>query len=213
MASGTAHPLEERSPTLWCQAREHLVPTLLCGMPMVASYNGVRCIRRRVCCLLALGVLVGTLVSCGYTLVGAPPDTPGHRLSLAIVPFTNQTREPDLERLTTTALRQSILQSQIFSSDEASSRRLQGAIRRLRSFPLSFDQNDNVLQYRIEADFHIRLVEAATQGPTIEQDITAWADYLVSATTTGTVVTPGAVREDVVADRKSTRLNSSHLGI
>jgi len=144
-------------------------------------------------------MLVGTLASCGYTLVSAPPDTPGHRLPLAIVPFTNQTREPDLERLTTAALRQSILQSQIFSSasDEVSVRRLQGAIRRLRSFPLSFDQNDAVLQYRIEADFHIRLVEASTQRPTLEQDITAWAEYLVSAT--GTVLTPGAVREDIVA--------------
>ena len=168
---------------------------------MVTSYNGLRCIRRRVRCLLALGVLVGTLASCGYTLVSAPPDTPGHRLPLAVVPFTNQTREPDLERLTTAALRQSILQSQIFSSasDGPSVRRLQGAIRRLSSIPLSFDQNDSVLQYRIEADFHIRLVEASTQRPTLEQDITAWAEYLVSASTTGTVLTPGAVREDVVA--------------
>jgi len=166
---------------------------------MVTSYNGLRCIRQRVRCLLALGMLVGMLASCGYTLVGAPPDTPGHQLPLAIVPFTNQTREPDLERLMTAALRQSILQSQIFSSasDGPSVRRLQGAIRRLRSIPLSFDQNDSVLQYRIEADFHIRLVEASTQRPALEQDITAWAEYLVSAT--GTVLTPGAVREDVVA--------------
>ena len=155
---------------------------------MVTSYKCV-------CCLLALGMLVGTLASCGYTLVGAPPDTPGHRLPLAIAPFTNQTREPDLERLTTAALRQSILQSHIFSSasDGASSRRLQGAIRRFRSFPLSFDQNDSVLQYRIEVDFHIRLVEAAAQRPTLEQDITAWAEYLVSMATTD------RVREDVVA--------------
>lgn len=163
---------------------------------MITSYADRRYIRKRVCCFLALGVLMGTLASCGYTLVGAPPDTPGHRLPLAIVPFTNQTREPDLERLTTAALRQTILQSQIFSSaaDGISARRLQGAIRRFRSYPLSFDQNDNVLQYRIEADFHIRLVEASTQRPTLEQDISAWAEYLVSMATT-----TDRVREDVVA--------------
>lgn len=162
---------------------------------MITSYDGLRCICRRVRWLLALGPLIGTLASCGYTLVGVPPDTPGHQLTLTIVPFTNQTREPDLERLTTAALRQSILQSQIFSSvsDGAAARRLQGAIRRFRSLPLSFDQNDNVLQYRIEADFHIRLVEASTQRPTFEQDITAWAEYLVSMATTD------RVREDVVA--------------
>lgn len=162
---------------------------------MLTSHDGLRCRRQSIRCLLALGMLVGTLASCGYTLVGAPPDTPGQRLPLAIVPFTNQTREPDLERLTTAALRQTILQSQFFSSasDGASVRRLQGAIRRFRSYPLSFDQHDNVLQYRIEADFHIRLVEGSTQRPTLEQDITAWAEYLVS------VATIDRVREDVVA--------------
>ena len=162
---------------------------------MATSYDGRRCMRQRVRCLLALGMLVGMLASCGYTLVGVPPDTPGHRLPLAIVPFINQTREPDLERLTTAALRQTILQSQMFSSasDGTSARRLQGAIRRFRSSPLSFDQNDNVLQYRIEADFHIRLVEASTQRPTLEQDISAWADYLVSMAMTD------RLREDVVA--------------
>ena len=163
---------------------------------MVTFYDGLRYIRQRVRYLLALAMLVGTLASCGYTLVGAPPDTPGHRLPLAIAPFINQTREPDLERLTTAALRQTILQSQLFSSasDGASARRLQGAIRRFRSYPLSFDQNDTVLQYRIEADFHIRLVEASTQRPTLEQDITAWAEYLVSMATA-----TDRVREDVVA--------------
>ena len=162
---------------------------------MRPSHDSLRCRRKGMRCLLALGMLVGMLASCGYTLVGAPPDTPGHRLPLAIAPFTNQTREPDLERLTTAVLRQTILQSPFFSSvsDGASVRRLQGAIRRFRSSPLSFDQNDNVLQYRIEADFHIRLVDVSTQRPTLEQDITAWAEYLVSIATTD------RVREDVVA--------------
>jgi len=84
----------------------------------------------------------------------------------------------------------------MFSSatDGTSARRLQGAIRRLRIAALAFDQNDQVLQYRIEADFHIRLVEASTQRPALEQDITAWAEYLVSMATTA-----DRVREDVTA--------------
>ena len=79
--------------------------------------------------LLALGMLIGSLVGCGYTLVGAPSDTPGKRLPLNILPFTNQTREPDLERLTTAALRHAIVQSQmfVFTADGASVTRLQGA--------------------------------------------------------------------------------------
>jgi len=100
-----------------------------------------------------------------------------------------------LERLTTAALRQTIVQSQFFPSvsDGALGHRLQGTIRRFRSYPLAFDHNDNVLQYRLEADFHIRLVAVSTQRPTFEQDITAWAEYLVATATTD------RVREDVVA--------------
>ena len=162
---------------------------------MVPSYNGLRCIRRRVRCLLALGMLGGTLASCGYTLVGAPPDTPGHRLPLAIVPFTNQTREPDLERLTTAALRHALVQSQmfIFTADGTAATRLQGAIRRFSSYPLALDAQDNVVQYRIDAAISIRLIEAATQRPLLEQELSSSAVYLVSRSTTD------RVREDVAA--------------
>ena len=160
---------------------------------MVTPHAGLRRIRKSVRYLLTLGMLVGTLASCGYTLVGAPPNTPGNRLPLTILPFTNQTREPDLERLTTAALRHAIVQSQMFAADDTSARRLQGAIRRFRSFPLSLDAQDNVVQYRIEADMHIRLMEAATQRPILEQELSTSAVYLVSRATTD------KVREDVAA--------------
>lgn len=162
---------------------------------MVPSHSGLRRMRKSISDLLTLGVLVGTLASCGYTLVGAPPDTPGKRLSLTILPFTNQTREPDLERLTTAALRHAMVQSQIFSfaADDTSARRLQGAIRRFRSFPLALDAQDNVVQYRLEADMSIRLLEAATQRPILEQELATSAVYLVSRATTD------KVREDVAA--------------
>ena len=144
---------------------------------------------------LTLGVLLGSLVGCGYTLVGAPSDASGKRLPLNILPFTNQTREPDLERLTTAALRQAIVQSQmfVFTADETSATRLQGAIRRFSSYPLALDAQDNVVQYRIDAAIYIRLLEAATQRPLLEQEISSSAVYLVSRSTTD------KVREDVAA--------------
>lgn len=162
---------------------------------MILLCDGLRRILKRMRYLVPLGMLVGMLASCGYTLVGASPDTPGKRLSLAIVPFTNQTREPDLERLTTAALRHAMLQSQFFTSgsEDGAARHLQGAIQRFRSFPLSFDANDNVLQYRIEADIALRLLEASTRRPILEQEILVWAEYLVSRTPAD------RVREDVVA--------------
>ena len=145
--------------------------------------------------LLTLGMLVGSLVGCGYTLVGAPSGTPGERLPLNILPFTNQTREPDLERLTTAALRHAIVQSQmfVFTADGTSVTRLQGAIRRFSSYPLALDAQDNVVQYRIDAAIYIRLIEASTQRPLLEQEISSSAVYLVSRSTTD------KVREDVAA--------------
>ena len=145
--------------------------------------------------LLTLGVLLGSLVGCGYTLVGAPSDASGKRLPLNILPFTNQTHEPDLERLTTAALRHAIVQSQmfVFTADETSATRLQGAIRRFSSYPLALDAQDNVVQYRIDAAVYVRLIEAATQRPLLEQEISSSAVYLVSRST------PDRVREDVAA--------------
>ena len=145
--------------------------------------------------LLTLGILIGSLVGCGYTLVGAPSDASGKRLPLNIVPFTNQTHEPDLERLTTAALRHALVQSQmfIFTADGTAATRLQGAIRRFSSYPLALDAQDNVVQYRIDAAISIRLIEAATQRPLLEQELSSSAVYLVSRSTTD------RVREDVAA--------------
>jgi hypothetical protein len=151
--------------------------------------------RQGLSALLILGILIGSLLGCGYTLVGARSDTPGTRLPLNILPFTNQTREPDLERLTTAALRHAIVQSPIFvfAADVASVTRLQGSIRRFSSYPLALDAQDNVVQYRIDAAFYIRLIEASTQRPLLEQEIPSSAVYLVSRSSTD------KVREDVVA--------------
>ena len=157
--------------------------------------DGFGRMRQGMSALLTLGMLVGSLVGCGYTLVGAPSGTPGKRLPLNILPFTNQTREPDLERLTTAALRHAIVQSQmfVFTADGTSVTRLQGAIRRFSSYPLALDAQDTVVQYRIDAAIYIRLIEASTQHPLLEQEISSSAVYLVSRSTTD------KVREDVAA--------------
>jgi len=157
--------------------------------------DGFGRMRQDMCVLLILGILIGSLVGCGYTLVGAPSDAPSKRLRLNILSFTNQTREPDLERLTTAALRHTIVQSQmfVFTADETSATHLQGAIRRFSSYPLALDAQDIVVQYRIDAAIYIRLLEAATQRPLLEQEISSSAVYLVSRSTTD------KVREDVAA--------------
>ena len=157
--------------------------------------DGFGRMRQGIRALLTLGIFIGALVGCGYTLVGAPSDAPGKRLPLNILPFTNHTHEPDLERLTTAALRHAIVQSQVFvfTADGTAATRLQGAIRRFSSYPLALDAQDNVVQYRIDAAISIRLLEAATQRPLLEQELSSSAVYLVSRSTTD------RVREDVAA--------------
>jgi len=157
--------------------------------------DGFGRMRQGIRALLIFGMLVGSLVGCGYTLVGAPSGTPGKRLPLNILPFTNQTREPDLERITTAALRRTIVQSQmfVFAADGASVTRLQGTIRRFISYPLALNSQDIVVEYRIDAAIYIRLIEASTQQPLLEQEISSSAVYLVSRSSTD------KVREDVAA--------------
>ena len=151
--------------------------------------------RRGMCVLLTLGMLIRSLTGCGYTLVGAPSGTPGSRLPLNILPLTNQTREPDLERITTAALRHAIVRSQMFvyTADEASATRLQGTIRRFYTYPLALNSQDVAVEYRIDAAIYIRLIEATTQRPILEQEISSSAVYLVSQSSTD------KVREDVAA--------------
>jgi hypothetical protein len=137
-------------------------------------------------------MLIESLAGCGYTLVGATPGASAQRIMLTVLPFTNQTHEPGLEGSVTMALRQAIIQSRAFALvPGASGRRIQGTVRRFRSFPLSFDEHDNVLQYRLEADVLVRLAEETSPVPAWEQEISAWAEYLVSST--------AEMRQNVVA--------------
>jgi len=161
------------------------LPSMLCPAMCLCQFD--RCLR-------ALFVLcvVASSAGCGYTLVGTGLGSQ-HRITLAVAPFTNQTREPGVESQVTAALRQAILQHHAFTltSEEASARRLSGTVRRFRFYPVSFDENDNALQYRLEADILIRLTEGSIQSARFEREISAWAEYLVSRA--------GGVRENVVA--------------
>jgi hypothetical protein len=172
--------------------------TMLCRMtllphaiPLLQTFNQL--LSRAFSLVLLLGVVMGGNTGCGYTLVGAPNTTVQRRIPLAVAPFLNHTSEPSLESHLTTALRQAIMHSPVFALATATtaSRRIEGTIRSFRFYPLSFDHNDNALQYRLEADVVIRLIESDAQKPSVEQEISTWAEYLVSNT--------GVVRENVVA--------------
>ena len=100
--------------------------------------------------------VVGLMVwGCGYTLVGSPAGRLDERAAaVAVEPFINETREPQLEHYATAALRQALMQGRgfVLASTAAAPTRVQGRVRSFRATALSYGPNDNVLEYRLEAD-------------------------------------------------------------
>ena len=131
---------------------------------------------------------------CGYTLIGSPSARLDPRAAaVAVEPFTNDTREPELEHHATAALRRALMQGREFvlTSAAAAPTRVQGRVRRFRATASSYDPNDNALSYRLEADIRVFVLSGGETQPLLQHDIPARAEYLVSRT--------GDVREEVVA--------------
>lgn len=128
---------------------------------------------------------------CGYTLVGSSSAGLGQRV--AVEPFANDTREPEVEHVATAALRQALMQGRgfVLASSATASTRLQGRVRNFRATALSYGPNDNALAYRLEADIRVLVLSGEAAQPLLQQDIPARAEYLVSRS--------GDVRETAVA--------------
>jgi hypothetical protein len=113
--------------------------------------------------------------------------------AVAVEPFTNGTREPQIEHYATAALRQALMEGRAFglTSAAAAQTRLQGRVRRFRATALSYGPNDRVLEYRLEADIRVSVLSGEEPQPLLQHDIPARAEYLVSRS--------GDVREEAVA--------------
>ena len=146
------------------------------------------------CGLVLLAVLGWTVSGCGYTLVGSPAGGFDKRVAaVAVEPFINETREPQIEHYATAALRQALMQGRAFvlASSAAAPTRLQGRVRHFRTTALSYGPNDNALAYRLEADIRVTVLSGEEPQPLLQHDIPARAEYLVSRS--------GDVREAAVA--------------
>ena len=144
--------------------------------------------------LVLLAVFGLTVWGCGYTLIGSPSAQLDKRTAaVAVEPFTNETREPEVEHYATAALRQALMQGHgfVLTSISAAPTRVQGRVRRFHTTALSYAANDNVLEYRLEADIHVSVLSGEETQPLLQHDIPVRAEYLVSRT--------GDVREAAVA--------------
>lgn len=149
--------------------------------------------------------VVGLAVwGCGYTLVGSPSSgLEKGTTAVAVEPFANDTREPEIEHHATAALRRALMQGRgfVLTSAAAASTRVQGRVRRFRATALSYGPNDTVLEYRLEADIHVRVLRG--EATLLRQDIPARAEYLVSRS--------GDVREQAVARDAALALLARHF--
>ena len=148
--------------------------------------------RWRVAVALSIGCLL--LAGCGYTLVGASSTAGANtRVTLAVPPVINLTREPDLERRMTAALRRAVAQAPALrlASEPQAQYTLQGVVRQFQALPASFDARDRAVQFRIESRMRVRLTDRQSARFLLDQEITAWAEYLVSPS--------GSMRENAAA--------------
>ena len=143
---------------------------------------------------VVLSMVCLLLAGCGYTLVGASSTAGANtRVTLAVPPVINLTREPDLERRMTAALRRAVAQASALrlASEPQAQYTLQGVVRQFQSLPASFDARDRAVQFRIESRMRVRLTDRQSARFLLDQEITAWAEYLVSPS--------GSMRENAAA--------------
>ncbi|MBI5755347.1 MAG: LptE family protein [Nitrospirae bacterium] len=145
--------------------------------------------------LCALFIVAG----CGYHMAGRGGHLPGGAKTIAIPVFSNKTLEPIVEEeLTPAVIREFMKDGRIEVVD--SSRAdviLMGSVVSYTESPLSFDSNQNVLEYRITVTTQLRLVRQSlplTEGGKgkgeilWEKDITTSAEYSVSSDVMSTKV-------------------------
>ena len=147
-----------------------------------------------------VAVIGMTVSACGYTLLGSQSSGLSSRTAtVAVVPFTNETREPVVEHFMTAALREALLRRKgfVLKSAAGAQMQVQGSVRDFRTTALSYDLKDNALVYQLQADVRVIVLNGEETQPLLRQDIKARADYLVSRS--------GDVRETAVA--RETALN------
>ena len=99
----------------------------------------------------------------------------------------------------TAGLRQALLQRKgfVLKSAPDAQLRVRGSVQDFHTTALSYDPNDNVLVYRLQADVRVVVLDGQETRPLLNQDFKAQAEYLVSRS--------GDVRETAVA--RDTALN------
>ena len=128
-------------------------------------------------------LLTLSLSACGYQLAGRGGHIPDEIKSVAIPVFENKTMEPVIEEeLTPMIIREFIKDSRIKVVDRTEADLvLGGSVNSYKESPLSFDQNQEVLEYRITVTTHLKITRQKINNIIWEKDIIKSSEYKVSS--------------------------------
>ena len=123
------------------------------------------------------------LTACGYQIAGRGGHIQSGVKTIAIPVFENKTMEPIVEEeFTSAVLKGFIKDSRLEVVDRSQADLvLDGIVTLYKESPLSFDQNQNALEYRMTITTHLRLLQQSTKNVLWERDITASSEYMVSS--------------------------------
>lgn len=128
-------------------------------------------------------LLTLSLSACGYQLAGRGGHIPDEIKSVAIPVFENKTMEPVIEEeFTPMIIREFIKDSRIKVVDRTEADIvLNGNVNSYKESPLSFDQNQEVLEYRITVTTHLKITRQKINNIIWEKDIIKSSEYKVSS--------------------------------
>ncbi|MBI4251448.1 MAG: hypothetical protein HY618_03230 [Candidatus Tectomicrobia bacterium] len=124
------------------------------------------------------------LGGCGYTLEGTRrPASLGAARSIAIPIIANNTREPSLDRILTSAVRDRfLLDGRLRLADPAEADLLlEAAVREYRLDPIGFSGADQVRRYRLLIRTRILLRDTQRGRTILDQEIDSESEFDISA--------------------------------
>ena len=133
--------------------------------------------------VLAVAFLL-LLGGCGYTLEGTRrPASLGNARSIAVPIIANHTREPDLGRTLTSAVRERfLLDGRLRLADPAEADLLlEASVREYRLDPIGFSAADQVRRYRILIRTRILLRDTQRGRTILDQEIDSESEFDISA--------------------------------
>jgi hypothetical protein len=121
--------------------------------------------------------------SCGYHLVGTSPGLAARAGNIAIPVFVNNSSEPGIERNVTAKVKESFIRDgrlKVVNMQDADLI-FTGHIKHYEIRPVSFDNNNNALEYWVIMNIDVKLQDSDSKENLIDREFRSKWDYKVTS--------------------------------